>query len=161
MPKARFWRALLHYFITSQQLLKLKCRRVSSHLCKLRLAHARLRERASLSIGYAWHLPRFIALLYIFAITFNIKAQAVFFAILRGRKNTFAIRPNKCKCACGTFAHGERLPLAANCISMDFARFLVRRGAVGLKADFALRRTVVFRRIKVYPPQDFAFSGKE
>ena len=30
-----------------------------------------------------------------------------------------AIRPNKCKSACGAAAHGERLPLAANCISMD------------------------------------------
>ena len=60
LAKVRFCRALLHYLITSQRLLTLMCNLVSSHLRKLRLAHARLRERASLSNGNAWHLPRFI-----------------------------------------------------------------------------------------------------
>ena len=99
LPKARFWRALLHFFFSSQLLLTLKCNLVSSHLRKLRFAYARLRERASLSNGNAWHLPRFIALLYIFEVAFSIKAQFDFLAILWGRKNTFAIRPNKCKSA--------------------------------------------------------------
>ena len=99
MPKARFWRALLHHLISSQGLLILKCNLASPPLRKLRLAHARLRERASLSNGNAWHLLRFIALLYIFAVAFSIQAQFDFLAILWGRKNTFAIRPNKCKSA--------------------------------------------------------------
>ena len=52
---------------------------------------------------------------------------------------------------------------------MDFARFLVRRGAVGLKADFAHSQSgfrlfgerIVLNIIKLYPQKDFAiFEGR-
>ena len=52
---------------------------------------------------------------------------------------------------------------------MDFARFLVRRGAVGLKADFAHSKSgfrlfgerIVLNIIKLYPQKDFAiFEGR-
>ena len=159
----RFCRALLHCFISSQRLLTLKCNLVSSHLRKLRLARVRLHERASLSNGNARHLPRFIALFYIFAVAFYIKAQFDFLAILWGRKNTFAIRPSKCKCACGTFA------LARRCSQLYAQGFRPpSRRLGGLRADFAHSQSgfrlfgerIVLNIIKLYPQKDFAiFSG--
>ena len=106
-PKsAVFGGGYFHFFISLQRLLSLKCKLISSYLRRLRLAHARLRERARLSKGNAWHLPRFIYTSLYLRKNFNHKSARCFFAILWGRVITFAIKPNKCKCACGTFAHG-------------------------------------------------------
>ena len=60
---------------------------------------------------------------------FNHKSARCLFAILWGRVITFAIRPSKCKSACGAAALEQRR-----------SRLYVRGG---LRADFALRRTIV------------------
>ena len=92
---------------------------VQSHRSRLRLPKARF-----------WRA--LLILLYHFARTLIIKVQVDFFAILWGRKNTLDKRPNKCKCACGTFA------LARRCSQLYAQGFRPpSRRLGGLRADFA------------------------
>ena len=130
----------------------------------LRTAPREAAASLKVTLGKSAILPRFITLLYLSARALITKAQVGFFAILSDRKNTFAIKPSKCKCARGTFVLEQRR-----------SRLYVRgfrppsRRLGGLRADFAHSKSgfrlfgerIVLNIIKLYPQKDFAiFEGR-
>ena len=104
------------------------------------------------TLGKSAILPRSIYTALSLRKGFNYKSVRCFFAILWGRKNTFAIRPNKCKSAlrCRNF---WTAPLAAVCPKISRALSSLR----GLRAHFTFWHTLSCSLIKGVSAKKYHF----